>query len=165
MRAGGFPRQGGASYNAGMSRSALRRSAVILLCLAASALVAWGVGVAGYRQALVPLQERGEADLSLTVDRLTGQMQRYQDLAVLMTSHPYLEALAGSPQSAELRSFAIDLLISAADRTTAMEILYVSPTGEVLASSGAHTTQTLSALVPAGPPVAMAPDHAAWEPV
>jgi len=131
-----------------MSRSTLRRSGVILLCLVASVLVAWGVGIAAYRQALVPLQERGEADLSLTVDRLTGQMQRYQDLAVLMTSHPYLEALAGSPESAELQTLAIDLLVAAADRTTAMEILYVSPAGEVLASSGSRTTQTLPALVP-----------------
>ncbi len=118
------------------------------MTLFASALVAWGVGVAGYRQALVPLQERGEADLSLTVDRLTGQMQRYQDLAVLMTSHPYLEALAGSPDSAELRTLAVDLLIGAADRTTAMEILYIAADGEVLASSGAHSTATLDALVP-----------------
>ena len=73
-----------------MSRSLMRRVALVLIYLALTLGCAWGVGRAGFRQALSPLQERGEADLALTVDRLTGQMQRYQALAVLMTSHPAL---------------------------------------------------------------------------
>ncbi len=132
-----------------MSRSLMRRVALVLIYLALTLGCAWGVGRAGFRQALSPLQERGEADLALTVDRLTGQMQRYQDLAVLMTSHPALEAVAASPQSAELRVLANDLLTGAADRTTALNLIYVSSEREVLASARlAEEGGSLQSLVP-----------------
>ncbi|EAQ04735.1 C4-dicarboxylate transport sensor protein [Pseudooceanicola batsensis HTCC2597] len=118
-----------------MNRAPLRRAAAILLSLSLALAFAWGVSVAGYRQALTPLRERGEADLALTVDRLTGQLQRYQDMAVLMAGHPFLSALSEAPESAELRVQAQDLLLAAADRTTALDLLYMSDEGEVLASA------------------------------
>lgn len=139
-----------------MSRSAPRRGAVIVMCLVISGLLAWGVSRVAYRQALTPLQERGEADLSLTVDRLTGQMQRYQDLAVLMSSHPDLAAVARSPDSAELRVTANGLLIAAADRTTALNIMYLSVEGNLLASARVFEQESdLATLMPQHVPKAV----------
>ena len=41
----------------------------------------------GYRQALSQLSEKAEADLELAADRLSTQMQVYQELAVLMAGN------------------------------------------------------------------------------
>ncbi|WP_136637338.1 sensor histidine kinase [Pseudooceanicola onchidii] len=127
-----------------MTRDLRRRAAIIAIYLAVTLALVWGVHAASYRQALSPLRERGEADLALTVDRLTSQMQRYQDLAVLMAAHPALRNLARQPASTELREAASDLLLNAADRTTALNIAYLSPTGELLAAARPETARTVA---------------------
>lgn len=114
-----------------MTHNAWRRAAVVLIFLAVTLGIALGVWAIGYRQALGSLRERGESDLALTVDRLTGQLQRYQDLAVLMATHPELTRL----DTRAARQRAGQLLLGAADRTTALNLIYLSPEGEVLAQA------------------------------
>jgi two-component system C4-dicarboxylate transport sensor histidine kinase DctB len=122
-----------------MIRATSRRAAVIAAYLLISLALVWGVHSISYRQALTPISERGQADLALTVDRLTGQMQRYQDLAVLLSAHPDLMALSFQPARAALRDGAAELLLAAADRTSALNILYFSKTGERLAAARSET--------------------------
>ena len=100
----------------------------VILMVTASATV-WRLG---YRQALTQLVEQGEADLALAADRLTAQLQRYQELAVLMSSHPVLTDLVEGRGDARL---AQRLLLDAADKTTALNILFADTQGRVLASA------------------------------
>lgn len=127
-----------------MNHGLKRRIAVVAIYLFVALVLVWGVRNVSYRQALSPLNERGQADLALTVDRLTSQMQRYQDLAVLMSGHPYLSALSQQPAQGALRDQASGLLLSAADRTTALNILFFSPTGELLAAARPDTARMVA---------------------
>ncbi|GAA6164973.1 sensor histidine kinase [Pelagimonas sp. KU-00592-HH] len=100
----------------------------VIVMVAASATV-WRLG---YRQALTQLVEQGESDLALAADRLTAQLQRYQELAVLMSSHPVLTDLVegrGNPRDARM------LLLDAADKTTALNIMFADIEGRVLVSA------------------------------
>ncbi len=99
------------------------------LCL--TLIVAAGVWWLGYGQALDQVARRGEADLALASDRLTAQLQRYQEVAVLSAEHP---ALAGLPEGAP-REAADALLLEIADKTSALALFYVGATGKVLAAS------------------------------
>lgn len=119
-----------------MLHSFVRRAAPILIYLLFALGLAWGVYSWGYASALVPLRERGEADLALTADRLTGELQRYQDLAVLMARHPDLARLIGMElRDPGSRQRANQLLLEAADRTTALNLAYFSPRGQLLAEA------------------------------
>lgn len=103
----------------------------LLAVVVAVAALAAGVWRYGYMQALDGLARRGEADLALASDRLTGQVQRYRDLAVLMAVHPALD----TPGSARADA----VLLHAADRTSVLNILAVDRTGTVRAA--AHSPQ------------------------
>ena len=101
---------------------------------------AGGAGWFAYTAALTQLAARGQADLSLASDRLVGQLERFRQVAVLMADHPQLVALAkglGEPSQAS------SVLLTAADKTGAVEILLASKNGKVLASS---TPQTITPL-------------------
>jgi two-component system, NtrC family, C4-dicarboxylate transport sensor histidine kinase DctB len=95
--------------------------ALYLVVVAGAAAAVWNYG---YLRALDQLAQRGEADLSLAADRLTGQLQLYQQLAVLMADHP---ALMGQGAKA--------LLQAAADKTAALDMMLVNRQGRVLASA------------------------------
>ncbi|TCL09780.1 two-component system C4-dicarboxylate transport sensor histidine kinase DctB [Shimia isoporae] len=116
------------------------RAAILLFSLLAISAVAGGVWHYGYGQALDQLQRRGEADLALASDRLTAQLQRYQELAVFLAEHPELLALAeGRGDAAAAQA----LLLEAADKTTALDLIYADTEGTVLASArAADVTQT-----------------------
>ncbi|MGR3504178.1 ATP-binding protein [Pseudaestuariivita sp.] len=102
-----------------------------LIGVALACAVAAGVWRLGYGQALDQVARRGEADLALAADRLTAQLQRYQELAVLTAEHPVLTALTyGAP-----RAEADRLLLEIADKTSAMMLAYAAPDGTVLAAS------------------------------
>lgn len=108
------------------------RFAVIALFVLAVALCAAGIWRYGYGQALDQLNKQGKSDLALAADRFTGQLRRYQELAVLMAEHPKLIALrAGEPAADAHR-----LLLDAADKTGAMGLLYAAPDGQTLARAG-----------------------------
>lgn len=104
-----------------------------VLFLTGVAILAGSVWWVSYRQGLTQLAERGQADLSLAADRLTGQLQRFQELAVLLADHPDLTQLMFSGQAQIAPN---TLLQEIVDKTGSFEILVLNAKGEVLASSG-----------------------------
>ncbi|WP_027237176.1 sensor histidine kinase [Leisingera caerulea] len=99
-----------------------------LLAVAALALAVWSYG---YRQALDSLAERSAADLALASDRVSTQLQVYQELAVLTAEHPVLADLAAP----EAQAGAADLLRSVADKTAALDVFFAAADGNVLAAA------------------------------
>lgn len=117
--------------------------ALLLVCLVAMAI--WRTSE---RQALAGLAQQGQADLSLASDRITAQLKRYQELAVLMADHPVLSALTegGAQQEGsgrveaqqqgaqeKARAAARALLTAAADKTAALDIAFADTSGQILA--------------------------------
>ena len=99
-----------------------------LLAVAALSLAVWSYG---YRQALDALAERSAADLALASDRVSTQLQVYQELAVLTSEHPVLADLA-SPAA---RAAGAALLRSVADKTAALDVFFAAEDGRVLAAA------------------------------
>jgi two-component system, NtrC family, C4-dicarboxylate transport sensor histidine kinase DctB len=108
-----------------------RRIAVVLGFVALVTAAAAGVWRYGYFQALDQLSRQGASDLALASDRLTGQLQRYRELAVLVADHPQVGAvLAGEDVRA-----AEELFLEIADKTAAEDIRLTDATGLVLAGA------------------------------
>lgn len=107
-----------------------RRWIVLAFLLAVAALggVIWQYS---YRQALDQLALRGEADLELASDRLSTQLQVYQELAVLMAGHPGLTGLDDPARRRDAQA----LLLEVADTTAALDVMYADRAGVVLASA------------------------------
>ncbi|MCD9146506.1 ATP-binding protein [Pseudophaeobacter flagellatus] len=97
--------------------------------------------VYGYRQALDSLAERSVADLALASDRVSTQLQIYQELAVLMADHPALEQL-DSPAG---RRAAQHLLRGVADKTAALDVLYADVDGRVLTAASGVLGENIAA--------------------
>ncbi|WP_323783342.1 sensor histidine kinase [Thalassovita sp.] len=114
-----------------MKPSLLRRLIIVVLFLLAVVAVSGGVWRYGYVQALAQLAQRGKADLSLATDRLTGQLQLYQQLAVLTADHPTVQAALTSGANDELQN----LLQKSADKTAALDVFLADADGRVLASA------------------------------
>lgn len=114
-----------------MSGSYARRRWIIAGTLMLILVFGLGTGRYSYGLALTQLAERGEADLSLASDRLSAQLQRYQELAVLTADHPALRGLDRPDQ----RAAAQRLLLKVADKTSALNIEYVDAQGQVLVSA------------------------------
>jgi len=113
------------------------RLVVIALFSVAVALCAAGIWRYGYVQALGQLDKQGRADLALAADRFTGELRRFQELAVLMADHPDLTALAERDAP-----IAVDrLLQDAADKTGALAVFYTDRRGTVLARAGEITPE------------------------
>ncbi|MFW8592682.1 sensor histidine kinase [Cribrihabitans neustonicus] len=116
-----------------ISRSFTRWRLPLAFALAVAALTA-GVWSYGYRQALDALAERSAADLALASDRVSTQLQVYQELAVLTAAHPGLAGLAAAREE-PLRGEAAALLRSVADKTAALDVFFAAPGGRVLAAA------------------------------
>lgn len=116
-----------------MTLESLSRLPVIAVYLLAVALSAAGIWRYGYVQALEQLGRKGQSDLALAADRFTGQLRRYQELAVLMAGHPALTTLGTAEGD---RAAARRLLQGAADKTGALAIFYADREGRVLAGAG-----------------------------
>ena len=114
-----------------MTQDTARRFAVFALFLIAVAAFSAAVWRTGYGQALDQAAQRGEADLLLATDRLTGQLQLYQQLAVIMAAHPALAAALEAGEGAGVRS----VLLATADKTGALDVQLADTTGRVLASA------------------------------
>ncbi|MCF6232165.1 MAG: ATP-binding protein [Rhodobacteraceae bacterium] len=114
-----------------MNTKSRHRGSVILVFLVLVTALAAAIWHYGYRQALDQLARRGEADLELASDRLSTQLQVYQELAVLMARHPVMVGLADSKALGAARA----LLLEVADTTAAFDVMYVDRTGRVLASA------------------------------
>lgn len=113
-----------------MGGGVLRRISVVLGFVLVVAAAAAGVWRYGYFQALDQMARQGASDLALASDRLTGQLQRYRELAVLVADHPQVQgALAGDDVAAEA------LFLEIADKTAAQDILLTTPGGGILAQA------------------------------
>lgn len=131
-----------------MRQSILIRLGLWGAFLALVLAVSFGVYRYGLAQAMEQLKARGQADLALAGDRFATRLQRYQELAVMMADHPSLEALTGAGAGEALRrESAEDFLRSAADKTGALALAYVSREGVLLAQAG----ETLGAEALEGP--------------
>lgn len=115
---------------------------VVVGYLGLVALLAGGVGRLGYVAALEQLVRRGDADLALASDRLTGELQRYRELAVLMADHPALRPLVeGGTDSGG----ATDLLVRVADMTGSLDIVLAGADGMSLAAARGPVSGSLAA--------------------
>ena len=117
------------------------RISLILAFLLAVAIVAVGVWHYGYRRALDGLARQAVSDLALASGRLTVELQRFGELAVLTTDRPeILAALSG--ESAEAAS---ERLLEIADKTTALELILIKRDGAVVASARGDVPADLAA--------------------
>ncbi len=116
----------------------VRRLGAIALFLALVGLFAGGVALYGYRAALEQAAQKGEADLALASDRLTGQLQRYRELAVFLADHPAVAAVldgpAPDPAVAETTG---QVLLEIMDKTGSLGIAVIGPDGREIASAEA----------------------------
>ncbi len=112
---------------------ARRRLLWFLLFGLATALLAGGVWVLAYRAALGQLAAKSQSDLSLAADRLTSQLFRTRELAVVLADHPTLVALLNGEGDSRTASA---LLRRVADKTGTELLALVDPGGRVVASSG-----------------------------
>lgn len=108
------------------------RLALPLIYLLGAAAVAGWVGWMAFFSALAQLQERGRADLELSGDRLTSYLQRYRELAVVLSDHPTLVPLVLGTGGATDR--AAEFLQGMADKTGAFSIQAISGSNPVVAS-------------------------------
>ncbi|TMM54373.1 sensor histidine kinase [Sulfitobacter sabulilitoris] len=111
----------------------VQRSAIVLAFLATVATISAGVWRHGYLQALGQVAQQGRAALDLNSDRLVGQVQRARELAVLMADHPMMPALAAGRQGDR----AAQLFLEVADKTAALDVMFVNRAGRVQAAARA----------------------------
>lgn len=123
-----------------MNGSRLQRRWIVLAFLLAVAALAGAVWRYGYLQALDQLARRAEADLALASDRLSTELQVYQELAVLMSDHPILDQVA-TPGG---RLKAKQQFLEVADKTGALDLIYADSSGRVLVSANGLTPQDVS---------------------
>jgi two-component system C4-dicarboxylate transport sensor histidine kinase DctB len=89
-----------------------------------------------YRAALEQLARQGQTDLSLASDRVMSQLARYRELAVFMVDHPAFRAATDQTSRA--------LLLSAADKTAAYDLVYADQRGRVRATAHGKFGQDVS---------------------
>lgn len=132
--------QGQLCYCVEMRKLQVHRGWIVLgfgLALAAMTAAVWSYG---YRQALDALARQGAADLELASDRVSTQLQVYQELAVLMARHPALEGL----NEIKNRQSVTKLLREVADHTSALDVFYSDATGTVKAAAQGITGPDIS---------------------
>ena len=103
-----------------MVRLMTSRWGLVALCLALAGVISAGVFWGGYRAALRPLAERGQVDLALAADSLTGALQRYRELAVVLADHPQVREAVNELAKSGVR---IGTLVS--DIPTVLKVGYV----------------------------------------
>lgn len=118
-----------------------RRGVILGFALAVAAVTA-GVWNYGYRQALDQLAQQAEADLALASDRLSTQLQIFQEQAVLIAEHPALEGIESDPARQDAAQV---LLLEVADKTGALDVAYADRAGRVVAAAQMVAGPDLSA--------------------
>lgn len=111
-----------------MGRGIFNRLAIVCAFLALVVAVSGGVWRYGYVQALTQLARQGAVDLALASDRLTGQLQRYRELAVLTADRPEVAVAVRGQNAASAKM----LLVEIADKTAALDVMLVDRTGRVV---------------------------------
>ncbi|MAY88388.1 MAG: C4-dicarboxylate ABC transporter [Pseudooceanicola sp.] len=99
-----------------------------------------GVWHNGYRQALEQLARRAEADLALASDRLSSQLQIYQEIAVMTADHPALQHLT-TPGRIEAAN---RVLRRVADKSGARDVLFADTSGRVMAGATEGETRSIA---------------------
>lgn len=128
-----------------MKTNLSRRVAAAAVFLITVAGFAAGVWWFAFTSALERLDERAQGDLELAADRLTSQLHRFSELAVLLSDHPTLVPMvldgSGDADAAD------DLLQAMADKTGSLELQLVRGQ-ELLASTSSNGFQigTLAAV-------------------
>ncbi len=118
-----------------MERFLRPRLFVIAAFLAAVTAFSAGVWWYGYVSALGQLEQRARSDLALASDRLTGELRRFRELAVLTADHPQLQPVMAGLTPAEMIR---PVLQRIADKTGALDIMLVDARGNsVLTTAGA----------------------------
>ncbi len=116
-----------------MTGLSTRRALALAGFLLAVTGFAAGVWWFAFTSALGQVEERGRADLALAADRLTGQLQRFRELAVFLADHPGLAALV---LGGDADRDAADVLLQAmADKTGTLSLLLADARGNVIAAS------------------------------
>lgn len=123
-----------------MSRLRHQRTWMVLIFLLAVAALAGGVWRYGYLQALEQLARRAEADLALASDRLSTELQVYQELAVLLTDHPMLVGLDDPARRTDAQA----QLLEVADKTAALDVAFADNSGRILVSANGLTANDVS---------------------
>jgi len=124
-----------------MKNSTPRRLLIVLLFLLSVTAISGGVWRYGYVQALGQLAQRGQVDLALATDRFTGQLQQYQQLAVLTADHPVVRSVLAGAGVTQAETH----LLQAAAKTAALDLALVDRDGQVVVSANATVTGDLSA--------------------
>ena len=114
-----------------MKHDFLYRLPLIVAFLVLVSVVATGVWRYGYVQALNQTSRQAEADLALASDRLTGQLQRYRELAVLTADRPAFLYAIQSGSDARTRA----VLLEIADKTAALDVMLVDGQGRVVSAA------------------------------
>ena len=120
-----------------VARLTANRWILIVVFLAAVAAFAATVWRASYIAATNQLERRGRAELALASDSLTGRLERYRELAVIMADHPSLIPVL---QQGVATAQAQALLLEVADKTGALDIEVVGRDGRTLASAQPQET-------------------------
>lgn len=108
------------------------------------AIVSGAAWYVGYIRAIDQVYARAQSDLALASDRLQAQLQRYQELAVLMSNHPDLVKLTKADATEADRQLAQDTLRAAADKTGAVTLVYIDRNAHVLASATPQVPRDIS---------------------
>ncbi|MCB2134639.1 MAG: sensor histidine kinase [Rhodobacteraceae bacterium] len=119
----------------------MRRAAALAIYVTMAAAITAAAWWFALNDSLTRLEERGRSDLALAGDRLTGQLQSYREIAVLMADHPDIHAMLlrqAPPEGSD------PLLLRAADMTALHELLLVDATGRVVGSSRAVTDKSIA---------------------
>lgn len=114
-----------------MFRSRSRRLAIIVVFLGLVAAFSGGIWWVAFNNALDQVADRGRADLELASDRLTGELQRFRTVAVLMSDHPDVLPLVlhGEPIGAA------PLLLEVAAKTGSLDVIVIDVSGRELANA------------------------------
>lgn len=129
----------------------LRRLTWILGIAVMVAAIGAAVWTVAYRAALDQLAAKAESDLTLAADRLTSQLFRTRQLAVVLADHPTLQALLGGGSDIET---ADAVLREVADKTGTETLELLDRTGRVVAAS--HPHDATAARNPTSPLIARA---------
>ena len=109
-----------------------RLGLLIAAALAVTAALYAGGAFLGYRAALARLDGRGEAALTLAVDRLVSQLDQFRYLPAVLARHP----LVGAALDGDTAPTATNAMLErAADISGALDIYVMDPGGTTIASS------------------------------
>jgi two-component system C4-dicarboxylate transport sensor histidine kinase DctB len=95
-------------------------AALFLALTAAFSGLAWHLAAV---ESLARLAERGVADLNLATARLTNQLQRFREIAVLMADHPVASARLREGEDSAADAEAERLFLRVVDRAGAIELM------------------------------------------